>query len=276
MFFSSAMRRQSSYSGEAVTSFPSRVPTLTRTGPNGVSTVAQLARELGCARRGGGGCRRWWSRGRGSPRRGGATRPATIAQSIHAGPRFLHLDRRRPGVERAGGEELLEGVADDLGGRVVEVDLEHPGRVRLGRAAPRCAEHQPQDVRMVRVVAPARAVADALDPQRARRPLPAERGQDRRAGRGEQFARHRAELALQPGDQSAPSRARAPAACRAATSPCRRPAAASRRTPRRRRAARGPRPRRRCPRSRRARRLRGSGSSRPARHGSPLRPRRAA
>ena len=32
--------------------------------------------------------------------------------------------------------------------------------------------------------------------------LPAERGQDRRAGRGEQFARHRAEFALQPGDQS--------------------------------------------------------------------------
>ena len=42
-----------------------------------------------CARRGGGGCRRWWSRGRGSPRRGGATRPATIAQSIHAGRDFF-------------------------------------------------------------------------------------------------------------------------------------------------------------------------------------------
>src|SRR5206468_4310567 len=42
----------------------------------------------------------------------------------NAGTVLLHEDRRRKHIEGAGGEQLLDAVADNLGGDVVEIRLQ--------------------------------------------------------------------------------------------------------------------------------------------------------
>ena len=133
----------------------------------------------------------------------------------------------------------------------------------VGRASDRLADPEPQRVRPAVGIAPARAVADALDVHR--RPLERrERRDDRRARRRHHLHRPVAGRGGHRRAGDAPSarasRARAPGARRAASAPCRRPQAAASSTAARCRAAAARRPRRTRRRSRRARRPRGSRS----------------
>ena len=136
----------------------------------------------------------------------------------------LHLRRRRPDVERAGGEARGRRVGRELGQEVVEVGLDQRDRRRGGAAggAPTIDAHE---VRLRGEVARAGAVADAprASSAAAARSALGERGDERGARRRDELRR-----------RARRRRAARPRAARAS----RAPAAAGGRAPRRRSRAR--------------------------------------
>ena len=129
-----AARSQSACSGARLTTLPSSLPTLMRTGSPATSTVRMVALELDAIQVGDADAER-----------------ARLAQhrlddlALVAGPRerrhdeagaaALHLRGRGPDVERAGVEAGRGGVGRELGEQVVEVGLDQRDGAR---SWPRC------------------------------------------------------------------------------------------------------------------------------------------
>ena len=105
----------------------------------------------------------------------------------HGGTALLHHDRRQPRVERAGGEQPLDGELIALRRHVVDVGVEHDDFVAARRGCRRGADQHAHDVGE-RKIAAAGAVAHGVE--RHVDPLPrpnGERTENRRTGDGDEL-----------------------------------------------------------------------------------------
>ncbi len=113
-------------------------------------------------------------------------RSAEDAQQ-HTGAILFHLDRRRENFDRAGLEQFLFRVADDLRRDIVQIGFELEDLIGFGQRRA-LANEQPQEVGSIGKVAAAGSVADRFDSHRRQGRVPCdERFQNRRAGRRGQF-----------------------------------------------------------------------------------------
>ena len=154
-----AARAQSSCSGARFTTSPSSRPSLTRTlWPSTVTSRKRRSSSQPLVARHAHAERRRLAH----DRLGHGTRVVGPRQRREhdAGPPLLHLHRRRPDVERAGGERARGGVGHELARRVVEVRLDHDHLAARPRGLAQLADEDAHDVRHLRGVARPGAVAD--------------------------------------------------------------------------------------------------------------------
>ena len=180
---SCAMRRQTSYSGATRGASPGQALHLHRRRPQAGLELEDVALCLVAAdvphahaqRRGLAQQQRYHLR---------LQRLLTEHGEHHGGPALLHLDRREPDVRGARCQQRLLRVGQQFGRHVVDVRLDQAQALARGL---RLAQPDAQDVRPVRRVAPAGAVANLVDAHR-RTLEAAQRRQQRRARRRHQLA----------------------------------------------------------------------------------------
>ena len=118
-----------------------------------------------------------------------------------AGAALLHDDGLQRNIERAEFQQALGGVGQYLRVEVVDIGFDHADRKRLVGAG-RLAEDDAENIRVVRKIVIARAIADCRDLHRRQyAEARGQRGGDRGASRRDQFDRGSARIDRSAGKQ---------------------------------------------------------------------------